>query len=253
MSELAGRVALVTGAGPGIGRACAVAFAAAGAEVAVAARREEPLRALAEEVGATAVPFDLADLGSCRQLVDDVVARLGGIDVVVNVATFNGGNAPVDEADWDGWRRAFEVNVLGTLEVSRSAARSMRSRGGGAIVQISTFGTHSVPPRQAGYTSTKVAMVQASMTMARELGPDGIRVNVVTPGYTTGDPLDALVAATASRTGESSEAVSERLARTAALRRHVDPDDIAQAVLFLASDRARNITAVEIPVTAGQR
>jgi NAD(P)-dependent dehydrogenase (short-subunit alcohol dehydrogenase family) len=171
----------------------------------------------------------------------------------VNIATDGGGNAPVDEADWDGWRRAFEVNVLGTLEVSRSAARSMRERGGGSIVQISTFGTHATPPRQASYTATKLAMVQASMTMAREVGPYGIRVNVVTPGYTTGAPLDALVAATAARTGESPGAVNERLARTASLRRHVDPQDIAEAVLFLASDRARNITGVELPVTAGQR
>lgn len=253
MAELDGRLALVTGAGPGIGRACAVAFAGAGASVAVAARREAPLQALAAEVDGIALPFDLADVRSCRGLVDAAVERLGGIDIVVNVATYNAGNAPVDEADWEGWRRAFEINVLGTLEVSRAAARSMRARGGGSIVQISTFGTHAMPPRQAGYTATKLAMVQASMTMAREVGVDGVRVNVVTPGYTTGAPLDALLATTADRTGEDVDTVSARLARTAALRRHVDPEDIAQAVLFLASDRARNITGVELPVTAGQK
>lgn len=259
MSELAGKVAVVVGAGPGIGRACAVAFGRAGADVVVAARRERELRWLAEEVAAETgrqvepVVTELGDLWSCRALVDAAVARFGGVDALVNVATVGGINAPIDEADWDAWRRAFEVNVLGTLEVSRSAARSMAARGGGSIVQVSTFGVHARPPRQAAYTSTKQAMVTASLTLAKELGRANVRVNVVTPGYTTGVNLDALFQGVADRTGESPEAVSERMARTAALRRHVDPEDIAEAVLFLSSDRARNITGVEIPVTAGQQ
>ncbi|MCU1375497.1 MAG: short-chain dehydrogenase/reductase [Actinomycetia bacterium] len=253
------KVAIVVGAGPGIGRACALAFAGAGADVVVAARRAEPLHALADEVAAATgravepVVTDLGDVESCRALVDAAVARFGGVDALVNVATLGGGNAPVDEADWDHWRRAFEVNVLGTLEVSRSAARSMAARGGGSIVQVSTFGTHALPPRQAAYTSTKQALVTASLTLAKELGRDNVRVNIVTPGYTTGPNLDALFQGVADRTGESVGEVSTRMARTAALRRHVDPEDIAEAVLFLASDRARNITGVEIPVTAGQQ
>jgi NAD(P)-dependent dehydrogenase (short-subunit alcohol dehydrogenase family) len=259
MGELDGKVAVVVGAGPGIGRACALALGGAGADVVVAARRRAPLVALAEEVaaatGRTAYPVtvDLGDVGSCRALVAATVDRFGGVDIVVNVATDSGGRASVDEADWDGWRRAFEINVLGTLEVSRSAARSMKERGGGAIVQISTFGTTATPPKQASYTATKLAMVQASRTMAKELGPDGIRVNVVTPGYTTGPPLDAMWAGIAARSGLTVEEVSTRAASTAALRTHVDPEDIAEAVLFLASPRGRRITGVELPVTAGQQ
>lgn len=259
MGALEGKVALVVGAGPGIGRACAVSFAEAGADVVVAARREEPLRALAEEVAAAtrgrveAVPADLGDVASCAALVATAVERCGGIDALVNVATLGGGRSSVDEADWDHWRLAFEVNVIGTLEVSRAAARSMAARGGGSIVQISTFGAHSMPPRQAAYTSTKQAMVTASRTLAKELGRAGVRVNVVTPGYTTGPNLDALFRGVADRTGEDVATVSTRMAATAALRRHVDPEDIAAAVLFLCSDAARNITGVEIPVTAGQQ
>ena len=259
MTELAGKVAVVVGAGPGIGRACAVAFGRAGADVVVAARDATRLAALAEEVAAEtgrevlAVPTDLGDVAACGALVDRSVERFGGVDVVVNVATLGGGNAPVDTADWDHWRRSFEVNVVGTLEVSRSAARSMASRGGGSIVQVSTFGVHARPPRQASYTASKQAMVTASLTLAKELGRQNVRVNIVTPGYTTGPNLDALFQGVADRTGESVEEVSTRMAATAALRRHVDPEDIAEAVLFLAGPRARNITGVEIPVTAGQQ
>lgn len=258
MTELDGKVAVVVGAGPGIGRACALAFAEAGADVVVAARREGPLRAMADELAAATgravepVVTDLGEIASCRALVDAAVARFGGVDVLVNVATLGGGHAPIDEADWDVWVRAFQVNVLGTLEVSRMAARSMTSRGGGSIVQVSTFGTFARPVFQAGYTSTKLAMVNASLTLAKELGRHNVRVNIVTPGYTTGPNLDTLFEGVAQRTGESVEEVSTRLARTASLRRHVDPEDIAEAVLFLSSDRARNITGVEIPVTAGQ-
>jgi NAD(P)-dependent dehydrogenase (short-subunit alcohol dehydrogenase family) len=259
VKELQGKVGVVVGAGPGIGRACALAFAEAGADVVVAARRGEPLHALAHEVATATgrsvepVVTDLGDVASCQALVNAAIARFGGVDVLVNVATLGGAHVPVDGADWDVWRRAFEVNVLGTLEVSRSAARSMASRGGGSIVQVSTFGTHAKPPRQASYTSTKQAMVSASLTLAKELGRDNVRVNIVTPGYTTGPNLDTLFQSVADRTGESADAVSVRMAKTAALRRHVDPEDIAEAVLFLVSDRARNITGVEIPVTAGQQ
>lgn len=253
-----GQVAMVVGAGPGIGRACALAFALAGADVVVSARRSDPLHELAIELTSLTgrrvepVVADLGDVDSGRAAVERAVERLGGIDSLVTVATAGGGTTPVDRAEWDMWRTAFEVNVIGTMEVSRAAARSMVTRGGGAIVHIGTFGTHSLPPRQAAYTSTKQAMEAASRTLAKELGPSNVRVNVVTPGYTTGEPLDALFRSAAERSGETPEQASARFASTAALRRHVDPADIAEAVLFLCSDRARNITGIEIPVTAGQ-
>jgi NAD(P)-dependent dehydrogenase (short-subunit alcohol dehydrogenase family) len=256
--DLTGKVALVVGAGPGLGRACAVAFANDGADVVVSARRPEPLAELAAEVAAETgrriepIVSDLSDLDSLVALVDEATARLGGVDVLVTVATAGGGQIPIDEADWDMWRHAFQVNVIGTMEVSRCAARSMAQRGGGSIVHVSTFGTHSMPARQAAYTSTKQAAMTASKTMAKELGAQGIRVNVVTPGYITGEPLDQLFQGVSDRTGESIDQVSARMAKTAALRRHVDPEDIAEAVLFLCSERGRGVTGVEIPVTAGQ-
>ena len=260
MTGLDGQTAIVAGAGPGIGRACAVALRRAGADLVLAARDGDRLDVLAAELGAEpggrVVPLvlDVGDLASCRDLVEQVRARLGRIDVLVNVATYGGDQAAIDEAeaDWETWRRAFEVNVIGTLELSRLAARAMRESGGGSIIQIGTLGTHGLPPGRARYTATKQAMVTASLTMAKELGPAGVRVNVVTPGFTTGATPRRHDGVIAARTGERADDVSRRLAAGAALRRHVEPADIADAVVFLAGPGARNITGVELPVTAGR-
>jgi len=253
-----GKVALVVGAGAGIGRACAMTFAAGGADVALAARRPEPLQALAAEVEAAhghralAVPADVSDLEQCRRLVATTVEQLGRVDIVVNVATLGGGQYRIDDLDLDFYRRVFEMNVLGVLEISRSAARSMRETGGGAIIQISSLAATVMQPNMSVYSSTKRAMMVSSFTMAKEFGRDNVRVNIVSPGYTTGDDLDAMWAGIAARTGGDPAEVSAKAAKGAALRRHVDPVDIAEAVAFLASPAARNITGVEIRVDAGQ-
>ena len=211
MTRLDGMVAVVSGAGPGIGRACAAALIAAGADLVVAARDLDRLAALAgelaEDTERTVTPhhLDVADTASCCSLVEDVLDQFGRLDVLVNVATFGGGHQLVDEAEWESWRHAFEVNVVGTLELSRCAGRAMRAGGGGSIVQIGTQATHALPSGRARYTATKAAMVSASLTLAKELGPSGVRVNVVTPGLVTGAPLDAMVTTLADRRGISVE------------------------------------------------
>jgi NAD(P)-dependent dehydrogenase (short-subunit alcohol dehydrogenase family) len=254
--------AIVAGAGPGIGGACAAALRREGADVVIAARDADRLGAMAARIGAgpqrgpRVVPltFDFADPASCQALVDQTLAHFGRIDILVNVATAGGEHAPIDEGGWESWRRAFEVNVIGTLELSRLAARAMQ-RGhtaGGSIIQIGTIGTHALPTGRARYTATKQAMVTASLTLAKELGPANIRVNVVTPGFTTGELLSAMIESIATRTGESPDDVSARMAAGAALRRHVDPVDVAEAVVFLAGPGARTITGIQLPVTAGR-
>jgi NAD(P)-dependent dehydrogenase (short-subunit alcohol dehydrogenase family) len=262
-------VAIVAGAGPGIGRACAEALHREGADVVVAARDEGRIDALAFEMIGTyganeahegrqpgprvvPIPFDLADLASCQTLVDETLDRLGRIDILVNVATAGGETGTVAEGDWESWRQAFEVNVIGTMELSRLAAHAMAPNPGGSIIQVGTIGTRALPTGRARYTATKSAMVTASLTMAKELGRAHVRVNVVTPGFVTGAPLDAMIDAIATRSGETVDEVSARMAAGASLRRHVDPADVAEAVVFLAGPGARNITGVELPVTAGR-
>lgn len=253
-----GQVALVVGAGAGIGRACALTFAAGGADVVLAARRPEPLQALAAEVEsahghrAIAVPSDVSVIEQCQALVARTVEEFGRVDTVVNVATLGGGQYRIDDLDLDFYRRVFEMNVLGVLEISRCAARSMRETGGGSIIQISSLAATVMQPNMSVYSSTKRAMMVSSFTMAKEFGRDNVRVNIVSPGYTTGDDLDAMWAGIAARTGGDPAEVSAKAAKGAALRRHVDPIDIAEAVAFLASPAARNVTGVEIRVDAGQ-
>jgi NAD(P)-dependent dehydrogenase (short-subunit alcohol dehydrogenase family) len=264
MTSLDGKVAIVAGAGPGIGRACATALRREGADVVVAARDAERLEAMAFEMTANGpsgpgpgphvlpITFDFADLDSCRALVDETMDRLGRVDILVNVATAGGETDAVAEGDWESWRRAFEVNVVGTMELSRLAAHAMGPNPGGSITQVGTIGTRALPPGRAKYTATKSAMVAASLTMAKELGRAHVRVNIVTPGFVTGAPLDAMMDAIATRSGESVSEVSARMAAGAALRRHVDPADVAEAVVFLAGPGARNVTGIELPVTAGR-
>ena len=259
MTNLAGMVGLIVGAGPGTGRACAVKMAEAGADIALAARDETRLTALAAEIaGLTgrrviSVPADLADVESCRHVVEATVEEFGRIDMVVNVATLSGGRMPVADLDWDVYREALDVNVVGTIEISRTAAGYMsRQETGGSIVQISTLNTHALLTHMAAYSSTKLAMVAISKVLAKELGPQGVRVNIVAPGYTETAPLTAYFERTAERLGKTPEEVSAQASAGAALRRHVTPDDIAAAVVFLSSPAARNITGVELPVDAGQ-
>jgi NAD(P)-dependent dehydrogenase (short-subunit alcohol dehydrogenase family) len=266
VTSLDGQVAIVAGAGPGIGRACATALRREGADVVVAARDAGRLEAMAFEMTAIGpsgpgpgpgshvlpIAFDFADLDSCRALVDETMEHLGRVDILVNVATVGGETGAVADGDWGSWRRAFEVNVIGTMELSRLAAHAMGPNPGGSITQVGTIGTRALPAGRARYTATKSAMVTASLTMAKELGRAHVRVNIVTPGFVTGAPLDAMMDAIAARSGESVGEVSARIAAGAALRRHVDPADVAEAVVFLAGPGARNITGIELPVTAGR-
>ncbi|MEZ4217232.1 MAG: SDR family oxidoreductase [Myxococcota bacterium] len=256
--SLRGKVAVVTGAGPGIGRATALALAADGASVVVAARRAARLGALADDVARAtgarclAVPTDIADAASRAALVERVAAELGRVDALVNVAAHGGPRARVAETDWDAYLEAVRVNVVATMSLCGLAAERMRAAGtGGSIVNIGALSSTTMLAKMASYTTTKAAMVVASKTMAREVGPAGIRVNVVTPGFTTGAPLDAMFAQMAARTGGDAAELSARAAREAALHRHVDPEDVAEAVLFLASERGRGVTGVELHVNAG--
>ena len=251
------RVAVVTGVGPGIGRSSALALARDGCDVVIAARRVEYLAEVvpdlqAEGAQALAVPTDTGDVAQCRRLVEHTVEEFGRLDVVVSSAAKGTPNHTIMNSELADWEQSWLVNVLGPLELCRSAVPHLQAAGGGAIVVVSTLAVRAINAGQGAYAATKGALTIAAQTLAREVGVDGIRVNVVVPRFVPGPNTETMFARMAERRGTTPEEVRKEMAADTALRRLPTPDDIADAVVFLASDRARSITGQTLDVNAGR-
>jgi NAD(P)-dependent dehydrogenase (short-subunit alcohol dehydrogenase family) len=253
---LSGRVGIVSGVGPGLGRAIACAFAREGADVVLAARTPRALEDVAAAVRAAgrralAVPTDVARGEDCRRLAEAAVAEFGRIDVLVHNAFRSAPYDPVEYAAMDDWRAIFDVNVFGAVQLSQAVVPHMKAAGGGAIVMIGSMSMRVIEPRFGGYAASKAALVVAAQTLAKELGPAGIRVNTVVPGYIWGPNLERWFAELASRRGTTPEAVYAEIAGRTALGRIPTAADVAEAVVFFASDRARAVTGQTLDVNAG--
>ncbi|MDX1658549.1 MAG: SDR family oxidoreductase [Nitriliruptorales bacterium] len=219
MGELDGRRVLVTGASSGIGESTARAVAGAGGAVALLARSEDKLAALADELGGVAVPADVTDVDATRRAVDDAADRLDGLDAIVNSAGVVR-PAPVSEGDPSDWQLMFDVNVLGLLVATQAAIPHLRSAGGGNIVNVSSMSGRrlsSVPTTV--YSGTKFAVHVISEGLRRELHEHNIRVTILAPGFVDTPIFDDLedeetrerYRDAAQRVGLSAESVAEHV------------------------------------------
>src|SRR5205814_4650400 len=204
-------VAIISGVGDGLGKQTALAMARQGAAaVVLCGRTADRLERIASEVGETGVAVavqvgDITNRDYCTRVADSTAATFGRVDCLVNNAARGpfvpDSFAAVVDADLAAWRQTFEVNVFGSLTMTQAVARHMQTAGRGSIIFVNTVGVWLGPSRQGAYIGSKGALVALAQVLATELGPDGIRVNTVAPGWMFGPPIQGLFQARASSTG----------------------------------------------------
>jgi NAD(P)-dependent dehydrogenase (short-subunit alcohol dehydrogenase family) len=201
------------------------------------------------------LPFrlDVADRQSCSEFVGAAAQKFGDVDVLVNLAALDNVFGGVQDANWDDWHKMFEVNVFGSLYMIEASLPNF-SPDGGAIVFVGSQTMYDPPARmpQAGYAASKAAMIGAMRHLTIELGRKRIRLNNVAPGWMWGPPVEGYVKWTAKKTGVSEEEVLADLTKDMPLGEMATDGDVAEAVIFLASDRAHGITGQSLLVNAGE-
>jgi NAD(P)-dependent dehydrogenase (short-subunit alcohol dehydrogenase family) len=247
---LQGKVAIVTGGSKGIGRAISLAFAGAGASVALAARGEESLQATAKEVEAAgadalAVPTDVTDADQVQDLVDGTIERFGTVDILVN----NAGAAPfmatLDQIRLDGFHKYFKVNFDSAVLCTRAVAPVMQAKGEGcAVLNIASVAGFIASPGLTYYASAKAALISLTRTVAQEWAPYKVRVNALAPGWVETEMNEPARQQVAEFNGNVLASIP--------LGRWGQPEEIAAAALFLCSPAASFITGAVLIVDGGQ-
>jgi NAD(P)-dependent dehydrogenase (short-subunit alcohol dehydrogenase family) len=243
-----GKVALVTGGSRGIGESIAKALGQSGAKVAIASRKLEGVNAAAErlrQAGVEVEPFTChtGKLDQIRALVAGVVARFGRIDVLVNNAATNPYFGPMMGADEAVFDKTFEVNTRGYFLVAREVAKHLVDRGApGALIQVASVAGIRGAPLQGIYGMSKAAVISMTQTFAIELAPSGIRVNAIAPGLVDTHFASAIV---------KNKDLVERTAERTPQHRYAQPDEIAGAALYLASDAASFLTGHTLVIDGG--
>jgi NAD(P)-dependent dehydrogenase (short-subunit alcohol dehydrogenase family) len=254
---LAGKVCVVSGVGPGLGRQAARALARHGADLVLAARRQANLDEVAADVravGARAitVPTNIVEAEACARLMEAATETFGGVDVLVNNAfrpdVFQG----FEEVDLTLWRKIMDVNVFGSLQMTRAALPFMRRRGGGSVVMVASMVARQPQPGQGGYAISKGALLTATRVLADELGPSHVRVNAVVPGWMAGPSVDIYVDMTSRGRGVEPQVVIDELNARVPLGAIPSDEDVAGAIVFLASDLSSAMTGQALDTNGGE-
>ena len=254
--SLEGSVAAVTGAGTGIGREISLRLAAEGADVVLTGRSTGPMEEVADQIragGRRALPvaMDLRDPSSIEAAAKAAEAEFGRVDALVNNSGIGGPSAPVVEMPLDEWEDTFRVNVTGTMLACKAFLPGMIARGSGSVVVIGSVTGKRPLVNRTPYAASKMALVGLVRTLAWEVGSSGVRVNLISPGGVEGPRIEWVLENQAKSRGISVEQARAEFAGGAALQRLVAPQDVANAVAFLASPRSAGITGEDLNVSAG--
>lgn len=253
---LKGKKAIVTASSQGIGKACALELAREGADVLMCARGEaelEKARAEVAKVGGGRVVAARADLSEARD-IDALVAAAVREFGTVNVLVTNAGGPPsgrFEDFDDAAWEKAVVLNLMSVVRLNRAVVPIMRRAGGGSIVNLASISVKEPIRGLVLSNAVRAGVAGLSKTLATELGPDRIRVNVVCPGYTATDRMKELMAARSQREGKPYEEIARAFYDSVPLGAFAEPADIARMVAFLASDAAAYVTGVTVQVDGG--
>lgn len=253
---LSGKVAVVSGLGPGMGRDISLALAREGADIVMAARRDKKMTRVADEIAslgrkALCVTCDIADADQCDALAQRTRDTLGRVDIVVHNAFHPGNYASFEDSSLDDWRATFDVNLWGTLQLTKSLLPLLKEQDDSRVIMINTMSAQLIEPNAGAYASSKAALASVTKTLARELGGYGIRVNGIHPGYIWGDSVEWYLQHLASERGVSPEQVYDEIAAQTCLGYLPSSEEIAGSVVFFASPLSKPITGQALSVNAG--
>lgn len=243
---------VVTAGAAGIGRAIAETFADRGARTEICDIDETALEAMRRErpdIGARKA--DVADEAQVNAFFDAALEALGGLDVLVNNAGIAGPTAAIEDIEPDDWRRTMDINVNGHFYCLRRAVPHLKEADNGAIINLSSVAGRLGFAMRTPYAATKWGIVGLTKSLAKELGPFGIRVNCLQPGVVEGERIERVISARAEATGESYEAVEREMLSKVSLRRAVSGQDIAEMAVFLCTPMGANVSGQALSVCAG--
>lgn len=254
--KLQDRVTIITGGNGGLGRSIALAYIAEGAKVVLAARNEESLAKVHEELAGLgadvfSVPTDVASEGDCKNLFEKTMDRFGRLDILVNNAGISGPTGSVAEITLEDWNTTLNIDITGAFLCTKEAAKIMIPQNSGNIINVSSiFGKRAYPYRSP-YAVAKWGMIGFTQSVAAELGKYNIRVNAICPGPVQGPRIERVWKKRAEIRNVPWEVIQEKMVKMAALRRIPTEDEVGKIALFLASDESNSMSGQSLNVSCG--